>query len=997
MPATFKSKLPLLSESIHHQDALIVAFTESHLNHNIKDAEVTIAGYTSFRTDRTNTIKGGVITYIKDELAPYTEVNLSSCVSNTEAQVLHIKRLDLIFITIYRPPACTDFKTTLENIRIALDKIPPPSPTIIITGDFNFPIINWTTDTINSGTSADKSQAQLFLTFIEDYCLTQIIHSPTRLNNILDLFLTNNEHIIHNYETYHTNLSDHNLITVTTSIDTNGLANPACVAKTPVSKLTFSDLNFYNKNVDWDALRAQIAAVDWLSLLSSQSVDAQLDTILRLLLEACVTHVPRRPSGSNTTMIPRDRRALMRARTRLRKKSTTNQHDRDLINAKIDRINTALVNSAANELHLKEAKAVAAIKTNPKFFYKYAFTKSKARIPVGPLTVNDNIITDPQAISNTIKHQYETVFSTPLPSKVIHDKASFFNSPIERAEQLMDVSITSHDITNAIKTLKKNSAAGPDHLPAILLKQCALEVSVPLLTFYRESLASGVVPQLLRSARITPIYKGGSRGEAKNYRPIALTSHLVKTLEKIIVSKITTFLESTNQLNKGQHGFRRGRSCLSQLLAHYERIISALESNTVLDVIYLDFAKAFDKVDHGVLLHKLRDMGISGRLGLWISEFLTNRTQFVAVGGSCSDVSPVVSGVPQGSVLGPLLFLIHIHDIDHNITHSTVTSFADDTRISKTINNQDDAVLLQKDLDTIYQWAATNNMAFNNAKFEHLTYNTNPSVQPTTSYTAPDGSTISNPSEVQDLGVCFSSDATFSTHISVAAKKARSQLGWIMRTFHTRDPFPMLTLYKSLVVPLLEYCCQLWSPWTPGDIRALEAVQRSFTHRITIFRDLNYWERLSALGLYSLQRRRERYAILYIWKIMRGLVSNDIGISFYDQPRLGRLCTVDRVHPRALTRVKTLKTNAFATRGPTLFNALPITLRAKTDVSLETFKATLDRFLRTLPDEPPMPQYHSRSSTNSIVDWLAIRRADGKFTYHEAATHRDLEAEQHSR
>ncbi|KAK3878826.1 hypothetical protein Pcinc_016635 [Petrolisthes cinctipes] len=177
-----------------------------------------------------------------------------------------------------------------------------------------------------------------------------------------------------------------------------------------------------------------------------KSVDAQHDTILSQLLEACITHVTQRSSSSNTTTIPRDRH--------------------------------------------------------------------------------------PQAIINIIKDQYETVFSTLLPSKVIHDKTSFFNSPIEREEQLLDVNITSHDITNAIKTLKTNSAAGPDLLPAILLKQCALEVSLPLLTFYRESLAFGVVPRLLRSARITPIYKGGSKGEAKNYRLITLTSHLIKTLDK---------------------------------------------------------------------------------------------------------------------------------------------------------------------------------------------------------------------------------------------------------------------------------------------------------------------------------------------------------------------------------------------------------------------------------------------------------------------------------
>ncbi|KAK3888613.1 hypothetical protein Pcinc_007339 [Petrolisthes cinctipes] len=130
-----------LRGNLLNNDALIVALMESHLNHNIKDAEVTIAGYTSFRTDRTNTTKGGIITYLKDELAPYSEVILSSSTSNIEAQVLHIKRLDLILITIYRHPACTDFKTTLENIRTVLDKIPPPSPTIFITGDFNFPNI----------------------------------------------------------------------------------------------------------------------------------------------------------------------------------------------------------------------------------------------------------------------------------------------------------------------------------------------------------------------------------------------------------------------------------------------------------------------------------------------------------------------------------------------------------------------------------------------------------------------------------------------------------------------------------------------------------------------------------------------------------------------------------------------------------------------------------------------------------------------------------------
>ena len=217
-------------------------------------------------------------------------------------------------------------------------------------------------------------------------------------------------------------------------------------------------------------------------------------------------------------------------------------------------------------------------------------------------------------------------------------------------------------------------------------------------------------------------------------------------------------------------------------------------------------------------------------------------------------------------------------------------------------------------------------------------------------------------------------------------------MGWILRTFKTREPLPMLTLYKSLVVPLLEYCCQLWSPATPGDIRKIEAVQRTFTYRISGCRHFTYWQRLQELHLYSLQRRRERYTILYVWKIGAGLVTNDVDLQFTNNARRGCLCNITRVNPRALTRVKTIKTNSFATRGPTLFNCLPKALRSQFDITLNSFKTKLDKFLQAIPDEPNLPHYHSRATTNSIVEWLSIATADGDFHLYEAAPQRDLEA-----
>ena len=210
-------------------------------------------------------------------------------------------------------------------------------------------------------------------------------------------------------------------------------------------------------------------------------------------------------------------------------------------------------------------------------------------------------------------------------------------------------------------------------------------------------------------------------------------------------------------------------------------------------------------------------------------------------------------------------------------------------------------------------------------------------------------------------------------------KKARSQVGWILRTFRTRKRSPMLTLYKSLVLPLVEYCCQLWSPWRVGEKQSLEAIQRSFTSKISDTQHLDYWGRLQELDLYSLERRRERYAILYIYKILTGKCINNLNIQFRIHQRRGRLCHIERIRGTASTRVKTLKENAFANRGPQLFNALPRHLRDSTEQSLENFKNRLDKFLRTIPDQPKLPHYHLRAVSNSIIDQLAQRRADGLY------------------
>lgn len=287
---------------------------------------------------------------------------------------------------------------------------------------------------------------------------------------------------------------------------------------------------------------------------------------------------------------------------------------------------------------------------------------------------------------------------------------------------------------------------------------------------------------------------------------------------------IGNYLEDDHKMNEDQHGCRMGHSRLTQLLHHHGKIISALEQNKVVDVVYLDFAKAFDKVNRGILPHKVRSLGISGKLGVWLHSFLTGREQRVTVDGAVNRSSPVTSGVPKRSVLGPLLFLINLFDINEHVQHSSVVSFADDTRVIKEVSSEADSDLLQNDLEALYRWTEQNNMSFNNNKFEHLMYSTVHNTNYVYTYKANDGSDIETKQAVRDLGVTLSCDGTFTIHINNVTKKARSQSGWILRTFQTRNTLPMLTLYKSLVVPLLEYCCQLWNPRKVGEKQHLEAV-----------------------------------------------------------------------------------------------------------------------------------------------------------------------------
>ena len=574
-----------------------------------------------------------------------------------------------------------------------------------------------------------------------------------------------------------------------------------------------------------------------------------------------------------------------------------------------------------------EKKITGSMKQNPKQFFKYLNSKRKIKSGVSELKDNKgNLCNDVQENANILGKFFASTFvQEPADENFLNGATNYTD------KEISDIEISSYEVETLLKEINIYKSEGPDKIhPKLLKSLCDNTNFVDAVTkLFRKCYETGCLPDVWKTAKITALYLKGSKCEAKNYRPISLTCILCKVFEKIIRNHILKHFEPF--VHSSQHGFLSGKSCLSKLLNCFEKVDELLENNDNVDIIYLDFQKAFDSVPHKRLMHKLKMYGITGKTLAIISDFLKDRTFCVRIGDKLSNKFYVLSGVPQGSVLGPLLFLIFINDIPEGIK-SFLLLFADDLKL---VINANFPQIVQNDLDILSQWQKKWLIDFNTAdnKCKVLevmnkgrkvsnTYILNKMVLPITNCE-------------KDLGINVVSELKWNYHIEQNISKTKKCIGWVTRSVISREADVMINIYKSLVRPNLEYCVQLWNPipkhgnWAL--IMELESVQRRFTRLVDGIGLLPYKDRLNKLRITTLIERRARGDIIELFKIFRGLCS--YGSSLFKFSRSGMNIVITK---------NASNMNTFQMRVAKYWNRIPDDVKLSADV--DKFKIKLENY-----------------------------------------------------
>jgi len=830
----------------------IVLGNESWLKPHIKNSEVFPPEFDVYRHDRKRRTGGGVFILVSKKFKSHCPVELKSDSELLWVSIKQKGKKDLYVCSAYRPDKDTD---CIDELCRTISLVDCSNSSIVLGGDFNLGDINWQTNSVMPGASR-AIESQKLLDLSVSFSLTQLVNEDTRLtdttSSCLDLIFVSNPSLVENVKVI-PGFSDHCIpfVDMLSSVRLNQKAKRT--------------IYLFDK-ANWFEIKNGI--LDFGSKINSSNVASNVQSLwdaFKSKLDELVTkHVPTKVLSGKQHLpwLNAKVRKLMKKRDRLYCKNKKRKSSS--ISDKLKKIKK-LIQKETRQAYWNHMNNIICDPTENKHgttkrFWGFIKSLRNDSCGVAPLRDKGILKSNADDKAEILNKQFTSVF-TKGDNPYMPDLG---DSPYP---SMPDIQVTETGVRKLLMNLNIHKAAGPDGIRPRLLKECATEIAPIFTKLFNISLTSGTVPSEWTQALVTPIFKKGEKFIASNYRPVSLTCIACKMLEHIVVSNVLDHLDLHSILVDNQHGFRARRSCETQLTCFIHDLASSIQKSQV-DVAIMDFSKAFDVVHHSSLLYKADHYGVRGSTNSWIGAFLSSRTQQVVVDGARSEKSSVASGVPQGSVLGPLLFLLYINDLPSRV-RSHVRLFADDCVIYREIRSDADSHQLQRDLDSLAVWEQEWKMSFNISKCHIMHISRSKKVIRRT-YTL-NGQPMSPVDQATYLGVELSSDLTWGPHVAKVTSKASQTLGFLKRNIHSAKPETKQAAYNSLVRPVLEYSSSAWDPYNLKDINKLEGVQRKAARFVTnnydkspgtvtnILKDL-HWE--------SLQSRRQNSRLVLLHKIV---------------------------------------------------------------------------------------------------------------------------------
>lgn len=854
----------------------ILVLTETWLKDSVFSSELFDSRYKVFRRDRETSgfhkakDGGGVLIAVARNFTANRQCTWESDCEDLWVTVSVTPKLKVAICAVYIPPPvhCHILEHFLDKYNMVSDK---KDLHIILIGDFNLSSIDWSfvNGTTDSGTPAPPAMNtkinQTFIDFTHLNNLMQCNNVANVKNKILDLVLVD-------------------------SLECTVAEAPKCLSKIdpyhpPLEiQLRYSSQNFLKlhkasrlnfKKADYSSIKEDLGNTNWEDLFSDiDDPDTLVEIFYNVVNQTIERNVPRFfvHTNSHPPWFSNGLIRLIREKNKYRKRYNKYKNPMDKIAFKscskqCDELSKECYKTYINRIEKH-------ISANPKSFW--TFIKNKRGVSKSyPATMTDGSTTanDGSDVCNMFGSYFSSVYSSENQSSI---SSQHINSRIviNNSDSFALANIKQEDIFKKLKSLDITKGPGSDQIPAIFIKRCAEELTIPLNIIFNKSLCVGVFPEQWKLAKVVPIHKGDDDQLVSNYRPISILCAIAKVFEALICPLIQSYFKRF--VSNHQHGFIAGRSTCSNLVSFIEHVIDKVDNNEQVDVVYTDFCKAFDKVSHAVLIDKLISYGFAGSFVKWLSSYLTGRFFYVVANGYKSDIFRISSGVPQGSHLGPLLFTIFINDLPDYLNNTMAFLFADDLKILRVIKSFSDVKLLQEDINRLLEWCDRNDMQFNVKKCSQITF-TRKHKFIESNYNM-NGQYLNKVEVVRDLGVLLDKQLTFIPHIDAIIKKAAKATGFIIRNGKPfSQPKTKILLFNCFVRSVLEYCSVVWRPHYATHTLRIERIQKRFLNHLAFTKGIakrvrSYAKRLEFFNVIMLETRRDALDLLFLYKIFNNLI-----------------------------------------------------------------------------------------------------------------------------